>query len=307
MITKNIGCDSGLGYALAKHLDQLGFQVFAGVLNKKGEGADELRNACSPRLLLIQLDITSCEEAKKAYIEVKSSLKDSGLWGIIHNAGVLGYVGDGELLPLGVYKTCMDVNFFGAVRISKTFFPLLRKAKGRLISISSMAGHAPLPGFAAYGASKAALSMFSAVMRQELSKWGVKVSAIYPGGFRTGIYGSQESWSNQDGKILYNLVDDVKEDYGEDYIRTMKECYKLMLSDASPDLSPFLYDVAHALLATKPHNTYTPGRCAYIIPCIFRYFPVWMYDGLARKLFGSYNMLSPRALRPLQTPNKKHN
>ncbi|XP_078527138.1 17-beta-hydroxysteroid dehydrogenase type 2 [Lissotriton helveticus] len=299
------GCDSGLGYALAKHLDELGFQVFAGVLNKKGKGADELRNTCSPRLSLLQLDITSCEQAKEAYIEVKSSLKDSGLWGIIHNAGVLGYVGDGELLPLSVYKNCMEVNFFGAVRISKTFFPLLRKAKGRLISVCSMAGHAPVPGFAAYGASKAALSMFSAVMRQELSKWGVKVSALYPGAFKTSICGPQENWSDQDENILCNLADDVKEDYGEDRIRMMKECYKRMLSDSSPDLSPFLHDATHALLAKKPHLTYTPGSFAYIIPCIYRYFPVWVYEGLARKLFDGYN-ISPKALRPILTPNKKH-
>lgn len=46
-------------------------------------------------------------------------------------------------------------------------------------------GGIPMPGFAAYGASKAALSMFSGVMRQELSKWGIKVSVLHPSGFKT--------------------------------------------------------------------------------------------------------------------------
>lgn len=63
-----------------------------------------------------------------------------GLWGIVHNAGVLGYVADGELLPISVYKQCMDVNFIGVVQVTKMFMPLLRKAKGRLVTISSMAG-----------------------------------------------------------------------------------------------------------------------------------------------------------------------
>lgn len=49
-------------------------------------------------------------------------------------------------------------------------------------------GEVPIPGFAAYGASKAALSRFSGVMRQELSKWGVKVATIEPGGFQTSRY-----------------------------------------------------------------------------------------------------------------------
>lgn len=42
-----------------------------------------------------------------------------------------------------------------------------------------------MPRFAAYGASKAALSMFSGVMRQELSKWGIKVAVLHPSGFKT--------------------------------------------------------------------------------------------------------------------------
>lgn len=49
-------------------------------------------------------------------------------------------------------------------------------------------GGVPMVKLAAYGSSKAALTMFSAVMRQELSKWGVKVSVIQPGGFRTSGY-----------------------------------------------------------------------------------------------------------------------
>ncbi|XP_069494614.1 17-beta-hydroxysteroid dehydrogenase type 2 [Ambystoma mexicanum] len=300
------GCDSGFGHALAKYLDDLGFRVFAGVLNKKGAGAEELRSACSPRLSLLQLDITNSEQTNKAYTEVQSSLQNSGLWGIIHNAGVLGYVGDGELLPLSVYKKCMDVNFFGAVQISKTFFPLLRRAKGRLVTISSMAGHAPLPGFAAYGASKAALSMFSGVMRQELSKWGVKVATIQPGAFRTSIYGPQEKWSDQDEHILGDLAADAKEDYGEDYVKTMKDCYQEMISMSSADLSPVLSDVYHALLAKRPRYLYSPGRSAYIIPCIFHYFPLWIYDVITNKMFEGTKKLPPRALQTHQTHNEKH-
>ncbi|XP_071970357.1 17-beta-hydroxysteroid dehydrogenase type 2 [Engystomops pustulosus] len=297
------GCDSGLGHALAKYLDEIGVLVYAGVLDKKGQGAEELSRVSSPRLSLIQLDVTNPEQIKNAYNGVRNQVQDAGLWGIVHNAGVLGYMADGELLPLSVYKQCMDVNFIGVVQVTKMFMPLLRKAKGRLVTISSMAGHTPLPGFAAYAASKAALSMFSAVMRQDLFKWGVKVSAIYPSGFKTNIFGSKDHWSSQDQKILDNLMPDVKEDYGEEYLASLKDLHHTMSTVSSPDLSPVLEDVCHALLAEEPYFSYTPGRCAYLIPCLFRYFPLWVYDNFAKRTFQIHHIL-PRSLQMSKANNK---
>ncbi|KAG9474925.1 17-beta-hydroxysteroid dehydrogenase type 2 [Eleutherodactylus coqui] len=291
------GCDSGLGHALAKYLDELGVLVYAGVLDKKGQGAEELRRVCSPRLRLVQLDVTNPGQIKTAYNEVRSQLHDAGLWGIVHNAGVLGYMADAELLPISVYKQCMDVNFIGVVQVTKMFMPLLRKAKGRLVTISSMAGHTPIPGFAAYAASKAALTMFSAVMRQDLLKWGVKVSAIHPSGFKTNIFGSREHWSSQDQKILENIMPDVKEDYGEEYLASLKDLHHTMSTYTSPDLSPVLEDVCHALLSREPYFSYTPGRCAYLIPCLFRYFPLWVYDNFAKQTFQIHRNILPRSLK----------
>ncbi|XP_056381799.1 17-beta-hydroxysteroid dehydrogenase type 2 isoform X3 [Hyla sarda] len=228
----------------------------------------------------------------------------TGLWGIVHNAGVLGYMADGELLPISVYKQCMDVNFIGVVQVTKIFMPLLRKAKGRLVTISSMAGHTPIPGFAAYAASKAALSMFSAVMRQDLLKWSVKVSAIHPSGFKTNIFGSQEHWSSQDQNIQDNIMPDVKEDYGEEYLASLKDLHHTMSTVTSPDLSPVLEDVCHALLAQEPYVSYTPGQCAYLIPCLFHYFPLWVYDCFAKQTFQIHQNILPRSLRISKANNK---
>ncbi|OCT84509.1 estradiol 17-beta-dehydrogenase 2 [Xenopus laevis] len=295
------GCDSGFGHALAKHLDELGVHVFAGVLDKKGPGAEELKRVCSSHLCLIQLNITHSEEIREAYKEISSHVQDAGLWGIVHNAGVLGYVADGELIPFSVYKQCMDVNFLGAVQVTKIFVPLLRKAKGRLVSISSMGGHVPLKGFAAYASSKAALSMFSAVMRQDLSKWGVKVAVVCPSGFRTNIFGSQEQWWCQNQVILDDVMPDVKGDYGEDYIENFKGLYHTMHKFGSSDLSPVLEDVCHALLAQTPNPSYTPGRFAYLIPCLYYYSPQWISDRISMQSFQTQNNMLPRALR---TKNK---
>ncbi|NXA35068.1 DHB2 dehydrogenase, partial [Eudromia elegans] len=272
------GTDTGIGHALAKYLDSMGFVVFAGVLDKDGPGAEDLRRTCSQRLSLLQLDITNPTQIKEAFLEVSEKVQNTGLWGVVNNAGVLGFPADGELLPMSTYRQCMDVNFFGAVEVSKTFLPLLRKSRGRLVNISSMAGGIPLRKCAAYGASKAALSMFSGVMRQELSKWGVKVAVVHPSGFKTGIQGTSDLWGKQEKELMEKLPAAVRRDYGDDYLLDLKSFLLRMSTHCESDLSPVLSDVLHALLATRPHGLYTPGKGAYLPLCVFSYCPVWLYD-----------------------------
>ncbi|XP_041625768.1 17-beta-hydroxysteroid dehydrogenase type 2 isoform X3 [Vulpes lagopus] len=133
------GGDSGFGHALSKYLDELGFTVFVGVLDEKGSGAEELRRTCSKRLSVLQMDITDQQQIKDAHSKVVEKLQDRGLWAVVNNAGVICLPADGELIPMTDYKKCMAVNFFGAVEVTKAFLPLLRKSKGRLVNISSMA------------------------------------------------------------------------------------------------------------------------------------------------------------------------
>ncbi|XP_034282421.1 17-beta-hydroxysteroid dehydrogenase type 2 [Pantherophis guttatus] len=289
------GTDSGIGHELAKYLDSLGFTVFAGVLNATGPGAKTLKETCSERLSILQLDITSSVQIKEAYLETRRKLQNEELWAVINNAGILGYVADGELLPLSSYKQCMDVNFFGPVEISKVFLPLLRKSKGRIINVSSLAGGIPMPLFAAYGASKAALSMFSGVMRQELSKWGIKVALFHPSGFKTSIGGNPEDWKKEEQTIMESLAPDVKKDYGDDYIHNLRTYLSQMNTICSEDLSPIFTDVLHALLAEQPKGLYAPGKNSYTLLLVFCYFPLWFYDFFMSKIICNPHM--PYALR----------
>lgn len=63
-----------------------------------------------------------------------------GLWALVNNAGVCVNFGDTELSLMSNFRGCMEVNFFGTLSITKTFLPLLRHSKGRIITISSPAG-----------------------------------------------------------------------------------------------------------------------------------------------------------------------
>lgn len=64
----------------------------------------------------------------------------AGLWGLVNNAGILQCLSDAEFQPITAYRRYMDVNFLGAVKMSQVFLPLLRRARGRLVNMSSMAG-----------------------------------------------------------------------------------------------------------------------------------------------------------------------
>ncbi|CAL1292555.1 unnamed protein product, partial [Larinioides sclopetarius] len=100
-------CAKGIGNALAKHLDSKGFHVFASCRDPSTPGADDLRRSCSK------------------------------LWAVINNAGIQkGFLL--ELTSIQDFKDSLEVNAVGPARVTKTFLPLLRQSKGRVINIASL-------------------------------------------------------------------------------------------------------------------------------------------------------------------------
>lgn len=91
-------------------------------------------------------------------------------------------------LPPSEMERIMDINFFAQVRVNRIFFPLLRNAGGRIITISSEYGRLdalPIHGY--YGITKHALETYNDSLRRELLKSGVKVALIRPGAFKTDM------------------------------------------------------------------------------------------------------------------------
>ncbi|XP_036431866.1 estradiol 17-beta-dehydrogenase 2 [Colossoma macropomum] len=286
------GCDSGFGHNLAKLLDRAGVKVYAGVLKENGAGAQELRRVSSPRLTVLQLDITDTNQISKALQFIKSQTGETGLWGLVNNAGVTGYVCDAEILPLRILRKILDVNFIAGVEMTQAFLPLIRQAKGRIVNVSSLGGEVPFPGFAAYGSSKAAVIAYSGALRQELSQWGVKVAIIQPGGFKTNILGNEEEWSKIEKEILSTLAQEVTEAYGEEYIRSLQRRLSRMTTAGSTDTTPVLDAITHALLSERPRAFYHPGSTAVALPLLHRFCPTWLFDVIFSKMI-RYNRLKP--------------
>ncbi|KAF7642930.1 hypothetical protein LDENG_00248070, partial [Lucifuga dentata] len=280
-------CDSGFGKAAAKRLDWLGFEVFATVLDLSGEGARDLQRTCSPCLTLLQVDITQPQQVQQALLDTEAKLGLKGLWGLVNNAGVCVNFGDAELSLMSNYRGCMEVNFFGTLSVTKSFLPLLRRSKGRIVTVSSPAGDQPFPS---------ALNLAMNTLRHELQPWGVHVSTILPSSYKTGQSSNHAYWEQQHKQLLQSLPAALLEDYGEDYINETKELFQSHGHQANEDFSPVIDAIVQALLSPRPLVRYFAGPGVGLMYFINNYFPFSVRDRFLQKLFVK-KTLKPRALR----------
>ena len=177
------GAGSGLGREVALGFAAKGYSVFGTALSD--EEVQELKSASEGRVRLTIADMTR-ETAVQAWAtSVTETLGDTGLDLLINNAGILT-PGPIEVLPLEAIRREFDVNVFGALSVINAFLPALRKARGRIVQVSTWTASVPLPFNGPSGASKAAMEAFSAVYRAELKNFGIDVVVAAAGNMRTG-------------------------------------------------------------------------------------------------------------------------
>jgi NAD(P)-dependent dehydrogenase (short-subunit alcohol dehydrogenase family) len=177
------GAGSGLGRDIALGLAAKNYVVFGTALSEAE--VEDLKDASGGRVSLTVCDITK-EQAVTAWADgVSGALDDGGLNLLISNAGILT-PGPIEVLPLDAIRREFEVNVFGALSVMKALLPALRKARGRIVQISTWTASLPLPFNGPSGASKAAMEVFAAVYRAELKSFGIDVVVAAAGNMRTG-------------------------------------------------------------------------------------------------------------------------
>jgi len=213
------GCDTGIGHEVARHLDLLGFHVFAGCLDTASEGAQRLRVEASPRLKLVNMDVTRDDHVKRAVEYVEEHLMYQGcdgLWAVINNAGVC-VCGEFDWQTMSQMENQVKVNVMGTLRVTKMFLPLLKVGRGRLVNVSSVAGEYGYPGLSVYCATKFAVEGFCQVMRMELGKFGVSVVSIQPGDFSkaTNLLTTHHKNMNE---MWAEMSDESREEYKQYFL-----------------------------------------------------------------------------------------
>jgi NAD(P)-dependent dehydrogenase (short-subunit alcohol dehydrogenase family) len=177
------GAGGGLGRDIALLLAAKGYVVFGTAFTPTE--VQELKDASGGRVSLVVCDITKPEAVKAWANGVSDALGNVGLDLLINNAGILT-PGPIEFLPLDAIRREFDVNVFGALSVINAYLPALRKARGRVVQVSTWTASVPLPFNGPSGASKAAMEVFSAVYRAELKTFGIDFVVAAAGNMRTG-------------------------------------------------------------------------------------------------------------------------
>ncbi|XP_067270856.1 retinol dehydrogenase 5 isoform X1 [Pseudorasbora parva] len=274
------GCDSGFGHLLCKRLDKRGFRVLAGCLTEKG--ADDLKRATGPFLKTCILDVTSTASIQKAVEWTKNEVGDKGLWGLVNNAGRSLPMGPSEWMKIEDFESTLKVNMTGVIEMTMNFFPLVKKARGRVVNVASVLGRVAANG-GGYCISKFAVESFSDCLRRDIQNFGVNVCIIEPGFFKTQVT-SLEPIEKELHRLWNQLTPEVKESYGEKYLDKYIKIQRLIMNSiCDSDLSKVTNCMEHALLAVHPRTRYSAGWDAKLLWIPLSYMPACFVD-IALKL-----------------------
>ena len=180
------GAASGIGAALADALADRGCNLILADINADGLAMVAERVARPFQTVTSRvLDIADGEAIKAFAAEVGESGTPVHL--LFNNAGVaLG--GTFDQVSESDFDWLMDINFYGVVRMTRAFLPLMQRAdQAQLVNVSSIFGIIAPPGQTAYSAAKFAVRGFSAALRHELDGTSVGVTTVHPGGIATSI------------------------------------------------------------------------------------------------------------------------
>ncbi|WP_321850579.1 oxidoreductase [Burkholderia diffusa] len=238
------GVSSGFGRALAQAALAEGHTVVGTV---RSEAAKRAFEALSPRAAIGRvLDVTDFERIDGVVAEIESSVGPVDV--LVNNAGY-GHEGIMEESPLSEMRRQFDVNVFGAVAMMKAVVPFMRERRhGRILNITSMGGHITMPGIAYYCGSKFALEGISETLGKELEPFGIAVTAVAPGSFRTDWAGrsmTRTPRSIADYDALFDPIRQAREEKNGRQSGDPAKAARAMLAVIAADRPP-----AHLLLGS---------------------------------------------------------
>ncbi|XP_077339665.1 retinol dehydrogenase 7-like [Lithobates pipiens] len=270
------GCDTGFGNILAKNLDRRGMRVLAACLGETG--AENLKKETSSRLQTVILNVTDSESVSSAAKWVSSIVGEQGLWGLVNNAGVSIPSSPNEWMTKADFAKVLDINLLGLVDVTLNLLPFIRKARGRVVNIASIAGRFTLsPG--GYCMSKYGVESFSDALRREMKPFGVKVCIIEPGFFNTQLTNTQALKADIQ-RTWGKATEEVRQSYGEEYYLQSLKCIDAVKLVCNNNLQLVPQAIEHALSAVHPWTRYSVGWDTKLIYLPLSYFPTFIIDFL---------------------------
>lgn len=179
------GASSGFGRTLAEAVIARGEKAI--VTARRGEALAELEAIDPARVLAIPFDVTDANARKNA---VASALEKFGGIDVLANIAGRGSLGAVEEFPLEQLRAQMELNFFAAAEMTRDVLPQMRKqGSGHILNLTSIGGLISIGGFGVYCASKFALEAWTEALADEVARFGIKLTLVEPGNFRTEFAG----------------------------------------------------------------------------------------------------------------------
>lgn len=240
------GATTGIGRNLAETLAGEGYHVYAGARTD----SEMAELSAIKNMTAVRLDVTKQDQIDAAVAMIRN--KDTGLYGLVNNAGIGG---GGPVLETAIedQTKVYQVNVEGVYRITKAFAPLIIESKGRITTTGSVAGTISNAGFNAYSGSKHWIEAFTDALADEMSSKGVAVSVIEPGNYQTHI--RRNTVLAAFAKVTA-AGGEINDDMQKMYDRT--EAYELSFKKPDEVTEAFM----HALFDDEPLRRYmvTPSQ-----------------------------------------------
>ena len=281
MMAKSVvvtGASTGIGRGVAGVLVEKGFKVFGTVRRQADAGRlqSELGAAFTPLLM----DVTDQPAVARAAEQVRESLGQSNLAGLVNNAGI-SVVGPLLHLPLAEFRRQLEVNLISPLLVTQSFANLLGTDRtreggpGRIVNISSVGGKMAAPFLGAYAASKHGLEGMSESLRRELMFYGIDVIFIRPGYVNTPILDKAEA---EDFEIYRHT----------DYAASLDRFTKTFIAEGRKGLPPLAIGEAvyTALTLRKPEVSYDVVRQKFKNWTVPMHLPKRLLDRLIGKRLG---------------------
>lgn len=267
------GASTGIGEATVLHLRELGFDPIAGV--RKDEDAERLEGQ---GVRTTRIDVTDVDQIAAA----REALGAQPLAGLVNNAGI-AVAAPLELLPIDRLRQQLEVNLIGQVAVTQAFLPALRRARGRIVNVSSIGGRVGLPLVGAYAASKFGLEGVSDSLRRELRAQGVDVILIEPGGVKTPIWKKGEKLADE--MIGDEMPLEAEQLYGRMIQRMRAETAKIE-QERGMEPREVAEVIGTALTARRPRARYLVGRDAKLRGPMAKILPDRVMDRLIGRALG---------------------
>jgi NAD(P)-dependent dehydrogenase (short-subunit alcohol dehydrogenase family) len=173
------GCSSGFGRSIAEAALAAGHRVVATARDERRISDLESAGRC----LTVSLDVTDSASIQRA---VDAAIHEWGRIDVLVNNAGYGLIGAVEECSLSQARKSIETLFIGPLALIQAVLPTMRsQGSGHILQMGAAAAITNYPGFGIYGGAKAALECLSESLRAELSPFGIRVSVVIPGPFRT--------------------------------------------------------------------------------------------------------------------------